>query len=145
MPQPPADTLTETTNTTPAPSDAELDILKCFWRDGDLSAREVQTRIAAELNWTSSTTRTVLERMRTKGLLTRRDVHGMAVYAPVQPKVMVIHGLMRRLSAMLEIDGPLPAAAFSGSQILDAEDIAELERALAASAIPTDDNDTEAT
>ena len=132
MPQPPAET--------PAPSDAELDILKCFWRDGDLSAREVQTRIAAELNWTSSTTRTVLERMRAKGLLTRRDVHGMAVYAPVQPKVTVIHGLMRRLSAMLEIDGPLPAAAFSGSQILNAEDIAELERALTASAVSPDDS-----
>ena len=27
------------------PSDAELDVLKAFWRDGDLSAREVQDRI----------------------------------------------------------------------------------------------------
>ncbi|MDP2765665.1 MAG: BlaI/MecI/CopY family transcriptional regulator, partial [Brevundimonas sp.] len=62
-----------------APSETELDVLKCFWRDGDLSAREVQSRIAGDLGWSSSTTRTVLERMRTKGLLTRRDVHGMAV------------------------------------------------------------------
>ncbi|CAN5405184.1 BlaI/MecI/CopY family transcriptional regulator [soil metagenome] len=116
----------------PAPSDAELDVLKCFWRDGDLSAREVQTRIADGLAWTSSTTRTVLERMRTKGLLSRREVHGMAVYSPAQPKVTVIHGLMRRLGAALEIDGALPAAAFSGSQILDAADIAALEAALEA-------------
>jgi predicted transcriptional regulator len=115
-----------------APSDAELDVLKCFWRDGDLSAREVQTRIATDLGWTSSTTRTVLERMRTKGILSRREVHGMAVYSPAQPKVTVIHGVMRRLAAMLDIDGPLPAAAFSGSQILDADEIAELEAALAA-------------
>ncbi|MEJ6789110.1 BlaI/MecI/CopY family transcriptional regulator [Brevundimonas sp. BR2-1] len=114
-----------------APSESELDVLKCFWRDGDLSAREVQSRIAADLGWTSSTTRTVLERMRGKGLLTRRDVHGMAVYSTAQPKVAVIGGLMRRLGALLDLDGPLPAAAFSGSQILDADDIAELEAALA--------------
>lgn len=115
-----------------APSESELDVLKCFWRDGDLSAREVQGRIAGSLGWSSSTTRTVLERMRTKGLLSRRDVHGMAVYSTAQPKVAVIGGLMRRLGALLDLDGPLPAAAFSGSQILDAGDIAELEAVLAA-------------
>lgn len=118
--------------TPPPPTDAELDVLKCFWRDGDLSAREVQDRIAGELGWAASTTRTVLERMRTKGLLSRRDVHGMAVYSTTQPKVAVIGHLMRRLGAMLEIDGALPAAAFSGSQILDADDIAALDAALKA-------------
>ena len=69
------------------PTDAELDVLKAFWRDGALSSREVQARIADGLGWTSSTTRTVLERMRAKGLLTRRDVHGMTVYSTAQPKV----------------------------------------------------------
>lgn len=114
------------------PSDAELDVLKCFWRDGPLSAREVQDRIRERLDWTPSTTRTVLERMRAKGLLSRRAVHGVAVYAAAQPKVAVIGGLMKRLSELLDLDGPLPAAAFSGSQILDAEDIAALEAVLAA-------------
>ena len=121
----------------PSPSESELDVLKAFWRDGDLSAREVQNRIGVELGWTGSTTRTVLERMRTKGLLNRRDVHGMAVYSTLQPKVAVIGGLMRRLGAMLEIDGALPAAAFSGSQLLDADDIAALDAAL--NAAPSED------
>ena len=121
----------------PSPSDAELDVLKAFWRDGDLSAREVQDRIGGDLGWTGSTTRTVLERMRAKGLLSRRDVHGMAVYATLQPKVAVIGGLMRRLGTMLEIDGALPAAAFSGSQLLDADDIAALDAAL--NAAPSED------
>lgn len=112
------------------PSEAELDVLKVFWRDGDLSAGELQDRAGADLGWTRSTTRTVLERMRAKGLLSRRDVHGMGVYSTVQPKVAVIGGLMRRLSALLEIEGPLPAAAFSGSQILDDDDIAALDAAL---------------
>ena len=112
------------------PTDAELDILKCFWRDGDLSASEVRARIADGLGWTSSTTRTVLERMRTKGLLARREAHGIAVYSAVQPKVAVIGGLMRRLSAVLELAGPLPASAFSGSALLDEADIEALEAAL---------------
>ena len=64
---------------TPTPTDAELEVLKCFWRDGDLSSREVHDRIAVQMDWTPSTTRTVLERMRTKALVSRRDVHGVAV------------------------------------------------------------------
>ena len=112
------------------PSDTEMEILKRFRRDGDLSARELQARIAGQLNWTPSTTRTVLERMRVKGLLSRRNVHGMAVYSHVHPKIQVLSGLMRRLSVVLEMDGALPAAAFSGSQLLDAADIAELEAVL---------------
>lgn len=112
------------------PTDAELDILKCFWRDGDLSASEVRSRIADSLGWTSSTTRTVLERMRAKGLLDRREAHGIAVYSATQPKVAVIGGLMRRLSAVLEMAGPLPASAFSGSALLDPSDIEALEAAL---------------
>ena len=114
----------------PSPSDTEMEILKRFWRDGDLSARELQDRVAGQLNWTASTTRTVLERMRAKGLLSRRDLHGIAVYSHVHPKVEVLSGLMRRLSAVLEMDQSLPAAAFSGSQILDADDIAELDAML---------------
>ena len=42
---------------TPTPTDAELEVLKCFWRDGDLSSREVHDRISAQLDWTPSTTR----------------------------------------------------------------------------------------
>lgn len=112
------------------PTDAELQVLKHFWRDGDLSSREVHDRIAARLDWTPSTTRTVLERMRSKGLLSRRDVHGVAVYSHAQPKTQVLGGLVRRLSALLELDGGLPAAAFSGSQLLDSDDISELEAVL---------------
>ena len=57
-------------------------------------------------------------------------MHGIAVYSHVHPKIEVLGGLMRRLSAVLEMDQSLPAAAFSGSQLLDATDIAELEAML---------------
>lgn len=69
--------------------------------------------------------------MRTKGLVERREVHGVAVYSASQPKVEIIGGLMKRLSDMLEINGALPAAAFSGSQLLSEDDIVALENLLA--------------
>ena len=123
----------------PTPTDAELEVLKCFWRDGDLSSREVHDRVSAQMDWTPSTTRTVLERMRAKALLSRRDVHGMAVYSQVRPKVEVLNLLMRRFSALLDMDGALPAAAFSGSQLLSDSDIAELETLLNADEAGDDD------
>lgn len=111
-------------------SDTELEILKIFWRDGNLSSREAHDRLAVLLNWSPSTTRTMLERMRTKGLLSRRDAHGMAVYAHIHPKVQVLGGLMRRLSVLLDMKEALPVAAFSGSELLDEADIAALKAVL---------------
>lgn len=114
------------------PSDTELDILKLFWRHGPMSGREAQAHAGPELGWADSTTRTVLERMRAKGLLSRKSVHGLAVYEPAQGKVDVLGGVIRKLRGVLEIDGPLPVAAFTGSQILNPGEIAELEAILKA-------------
>lgn len=111
-------------------SDTELEILKVFWRDGQLSAREAHERLGTALDWSPSTSRTMMERMRGKGLLSRRDMHGIAVYAHVHPKVQILDGLMRRLSALLEVKGVLPVTAFSGSELLDDLEIAALEEAL---------------
>jgi BlaI family penicillinase repressor len=114
-----------------APSDTELEILKRFWRAGPMSARELHELAAPELGWALSTTRTVLERMRAKGLLKRASVHGVAVYGPASGKVEVLGPLLRRLvRGVLEVDGALPASAFSGSQLLTEADLAELEQVL---------------
>lgn len=112
------------------PSELELEVLKAFWRGGAMSAREAQALIAPELGWTPSTTRTVIERMVAKGLLARKSVHGLAVYEAQKAKVDVIGGVLRRLRGLLEIDGRLPASAFSGSQILSADEITQLETLL---------------
>lgn len=112
---------------TPEPNDTELEILKCFWRDGRLSAREVHDRVSASQDWSPSTTRTLLERMRVKGLVSRDEVHGVVVYENAQPKMQVVGRLTRRFAALLDMDRALPAAAFTGSQLLNDADIAELE------------------
>ena len=119
------------------PSDAELDLLKLFWRDGPLSAREVSDRIGPQLGWAPSTTRTVLERMCGKGLIERRDVQGLAVFAATEAKVDVLGRALRKFARqVMEIDGPLNAAAFTGSQLLSDEELSDLQAVLDADAPP---------
>lgn len=119
---------------TTAPNETELELLKLLWREAPLSAREIQDRLPASLGWAASTTRTVLERMRGKGLIERREAHGVAVYAPADSKTRVLGGVLKRLMRVLEVDGPLPASAFSGSQVLSREDLDELQAILDAEA-----------
>ena len=116
---------------TPIPSDAEMAVLKAFWREGPMSTREAQDALAGELNWAYSTVRTVLERMRAKGLVNRRSVHGVAVYSPAGDKVSVLGGALKRLvRSVLEVRGELPASAFAGSEILTADELEALHRLL---------------
>jgi predicted transcriptional regulator len=113
------------------PNETELEVLKAFWRAGALSAREVQDRVGPALAWTPSTTRTVLERMRAKGLLIRKAVHGVAVYTPAQDKVSVLGGALSRLIRdVLEVKGDLPASAFTGSQLLSPDEAEALRKLL---------------
>ena len=117
------------------PSEAELDVLKLFWRDGRLNAREVHDRIGPQLGWAPSTTRTVLERMCAKNLLERRERGGVAVFAAKESKVAVVgRALLKFSRKVLEIDGPVSAQAFTGSQLLTTEEISELQAMLDADA-----------
>lgn len=117
-----------------APSDTELQLLKLFWRHGPLSARELHEKAGPDLGWTVSTTRTVLERMRAKGLVARRNVHGLAVYRAARDKVTVIGAVLGRLGKLLEIDEALPASAFAGSRLLTPDEAAEIERLMSRAA-----------
>lgn len=113
------------------PSDAELDLMKLFWRDGALSARAVHDRIGPQLGWAPSTTRTVLDRMCGKGLLERREVDGLAVFSAARGKLDVLgRALTKFAREVLEIDGPLSAKAFTGSQLLSEDEIAQLQAML---------------
>jgi predicted transcriptional regulator len=113
------------------PSDAELDLLKLFWRAGPLSARAVHDSIGPQLGWAPSTTRTVLERMCAKGLLERREREGVAEFTAAQGKIDVLGRALRKFAReVLEIDGPLSAQAFTGSQLLNDQELAELQAML---------------
>ena len=113
------------------PSKSELAILKALWVEAPMSAREIQEKIGPELNWSFSTTRTTLSRMTDKSLLRLDTKHGVRVYSPVESKARTLSGVLREFfETVLEMNGPLPTAAFHDSEMLSAEEWLELDRLL---------------
>lgn len=115
----------------PKPSPTELPVLKQLWQQSPLSAREIHDRIAGDLGWSTSSTRKTLERMAAKGLIAETTAHGVKVYSPAVRKVATIARLAREFTRnVLDIDGAVPVAAFTGSALLNAEELEELEQML---------------
>ncbi|MEO0981609.1 MAG: BlaI/MecI/CopY family transcriptional regulator [Pseudomonadota bacterium] len=110
------------------PNPTELVILKHLWTIGDQSAREVHDAVGPGQGWKASTTRTILNRMEAKGWVSRRDMHGIAVYAAAIDRVETLGGLVRHLArSVLELEGELPAALFAGSPHLSDAELDELD------------------
>jgi predicted transcriptional regulator len=109
----------------------ELSLLKALWRQQPLSARELHERVAEELGWSFSSTRKTLERMLEKGMVTQHLRHGVQVYEAVLEKVDTLaafaHDFGKRV---MEIDTPLPVAMFTGSKLVDKQELAKLEQLL---------------
>jgi len=109
------------------PSRTELIILKSLWEEAPLSARELQEKIGPKLNWSFSTTRTTLSRMVEKDILMTEKRHGVRVYLPAQSKARTLSVVMKDFfESVLEIDGPVPTAAFHDSKMLSEDEWEEL-------------------
>ena len=113
------------------PSVTELSLLKALWKEQPLSARELHACVEEELGWSFSSTRKTLERMLDKGMLLQRSVHGVLVYEANVDKVATLaafaHDFGRRV---MEIDSPLPVSMFTGSKLVDQQELAALEQLL---------------
>ncbi|MCD7097961.1 BlaI/MecI/CopY family transcriptional regulator [Stenotrophomonas sp. MMGLT7] len=115
----------------PAPSNAELELLKCLWRHGTCSARELHNAVSPTLEWSYSSTRKTLERMVDKGLVAEGSEHGLNVYRAKVSKVATVATLSADFAKrVLEIDGPLPAQAFADSRLLSESELEQLESLL---------------
>lgn len=113
------------------PTETELKLLRLLWRDQRMSARELHDAVSENTDWSYSTTRTLLERMAAKGLVTSERVHGLKVFAPAVSKLATVAGLADAFARnVLELDGPLPAATFAQSKLIDPEEIEALEALL---------------
>ena len=113
------------------PSNAELELLKCLWKLGPLSARELHDAAQTTLQWSYSSTRKTLERMGEKALVDERSEHGIHVYRAAVSKLRVLAALSDDFARrVLELDGPLPVQAFAESRLLDASELDELEALL---------------
>lgn len=113
------------------PSITELTLLKALWRQHPLSAREIHERVEDELGWSFSSTRKTLERMLEKGMLSLHLRHGVQVYVALLEKVDTLaafaHDFGKRV---MEIDTPLPVTMFTGSKLVDEQELAQLEQLL---------------
>ena len=113
------------------PSVTELTLLKCLWKQHPLSARELHDQVAPELGWSYSSTRKTLDRMLEKGMITVQAVHGMYVYAAALEKVATLAAFTRDFGhRVMELRGPLPVTMFTGSNLVNHAELAELEQLL---------------
>jgi BlaI family transcriptional regulator, penicillinase repressor len=110
------------------PSDYELKLLRHLWLRGRLSARELHDASTPETQWSYSATRKTLERMVEKGLVRIESFHGLNTYVAAQSKLETVATLANAFARdVLDLDAPLPAAAFASSPLIAPEEIEELE------------------
>ncbi len=110
------------------PNPPELILLKALWRHGNLSVRRLHEVCADDLAWSFSSTRKTLERMGDKGFVRISKQNGPAQVSANISKTTTLAGMAREFfGRVLEVDGPLPTSAFTGSTLLSDEELDELE------------------
>jgi BlaI family transcriptional regulator, penicillinase repressor len=113
------------------PTNPELDILKLLWQRQPLTAKDIHNSLAAKHEWSYSSTRKTLERMGDKGLVHITTEGNKNLYATQVNKLATLAKFAQDFAnRVLELDGPLPVSMFSGSQLLDSEEIEDLEQLL---------------
>lgn len=110
------------------PTPSELAILKHLWLSGTQSIREIHEGIANELQWSYSSTRKTVERMIGKEMIGVGSFHGLKVYRAKARKIPTLAKIIRNFAAeILGLEGPLPVSNLVKSQLLTAEELAELD------------------
>jgi len=110
------------------PNPPELVLLKALWAGGALPVRALHDKCAADLKWSFSSTRKTVERMVDKGMISITAGKGAALYHVRISKPATLARMTRdHMRRVLEIDGPVPATLFAGSQILSDDDLDEID------------------
>jgi predicted transcriptional regulator len=106
----------------------ELEIHKLLWQQQPQTGKAIHRRLEALYGWTYSSTRKTLERMLAKGMLRTESQGNKKIYYSLLEKVPTLATYAQDFATrVLEIDGPLPIAMFSDSQLLKQEELEELE------------------
>lgn len=114
------------------PTAPELEILKLLWEQQPLTARALHDELCAVLGWGYSSTRKTLERMVEKGLVSFDSVGHKNHYQAKVEKMPTLAAFAQDFAQrVFEINGPLPAAMFANSALLNADEMADLEQLLA--------------
>jgi len=109
----------------------EFDILRILWKSGKLNIREVHEQLIENYDWVYSTTKTMMDRMVKKGLLSRESFHGVFLYMPLISRPTGFARLIHFFSdRVLELDHAAVVSLFSRSKALTPEEIEELSELL---------------
>src|SRR5947207_1284048 len=83
--------------TPPAPTEAELDVLRVLWARGPSTVREVHDAIAGDKPVGYTTVLKQMQVMHRKGLLSRSERFRSHVYEAAQPRLRVQRDLVQSL------------------------------------------------
>jgi predicted transcriptional regulator len=115
----------------PAPTDAELEVLRALWEKGPLTVREVHSEVSRAKPVTYTTILKQMQVMHQKGLLARSERFRSHVYEPAQPQAHVqkelAHGLLDQ--AFGGSARGLLQSALAGRKV-DSAEIAEIRELL---------------
>ncbi|WP_096087652.1 BlaI/MecI/CopY family transcriptional regulator [Agaribacterium haliotis] len=112
----------------PQPTSPELALLKCLWKSQPQTARELHNEVGVQQQWSYSSTRKVLERMGEKGLVVISDQGNKKIYRAKVEKLSTLAAYARDFARrVLELEGPIPAALFGSSHLVNKDELAELE------------------
>jgi predicted transcriptional regulator len=104
----------------PSLPDAELDVLACLWRQGELTARQIREALEGYRPMTHSAVSTLLARLHEKGLVTRRK-------GPVG-KALLFKAAGRPQRAYRRIVGDLLERVFGGDPLAVVSSLFESRR-----------------
>jgi predicted transcriptional regulator len=108
--------------------------MTAVWDRGTISGREVHTRIGAPRGLVYTTVAKVLDRLRAKGLVTRRRVGRAFVYTASVPRERIEHA--RASETLRRLLGPEPEPAIAtlveAIETIDPELVDELSRQVSA-------------
>ncbi|KGJ90506.1 BlaI/MecI/CopY family transcriptional regulator [Thalassotalea sp. ND16A] len=113
------------------PTSTELEFLKLLWKESPRTARELHQELEGILQWGYSSTRKTLDRMAEKALVTVTKEGNVNLFAPQVDKVKTLASFAADFAKrVFELDGPLPTAMFTGSKLIDDDEIDQLEHLL---------------
>ena len=119
------------------PTAPELEILKLLWSKQPLTAREIHDELATVLSWGYSSTRKTLERMGDKGFIACETLGNKNSYTTLVDKMPTLAAFAQDFAKrVFELNEPLPVAMFASSKLVNADEIADLEKLLADLASP---------
>jgi predicted transcriptional regulator len=113
----------------PELSKAEYDILRILWKQGQQSVREVYEQIHDIQHWAYPTTKTMLDRLASKGLVRRKKFHGLYLYSAALSRPAGLTKLIQFFAnRVLEVDPGAVVSMFAQSEAITPEEMQELRQ-----------------